>query len=351
MKKSKLFKLIGIAGISLVVASTSVVSTFAASTPNKATASAYTQQVSQISLDKAIEIALADAKVKKANAKITEAKADKYDRVPHYEIEFVANSKEYEYEIAMNNGKILKKEVENTGSESKPSADTSKYISIDEAKKIALKKAKVDSSKATFKKAKLDTDDRTAHYDIEFISGKYKYEVEVNAKTGKVMDYEREKADKNDLAKPSVDSSKYISLEEAKKIALKRARVSASKATFQKAELDIDGRTAHYDIEFTSGRYEYDVEVNAVTGKVIEYDRDKKAAQPTSKHITAQKAKEIAFKHAKIDSAKVRDLKVEFDKNIFVSYYEVEFECGNYEYEYKINARSGRIISVDKDRD
>ena len=432
MKKTKLFKLIGIAGISLVIASSSVATGFAATATSKAVSASYAQQQSQITLSQATDIALKDAGVKKSDAKITEAKAEKYDRTPHYEIEFIANAKEYEYEIAMSNGKILKKEVENTSS-SKPSADASnyisldeakeialkeakvssenakfikaeldkdgrtahydiefvsgkykyeveinaktgkvtdyereradkedlsapsegnsEYISLDEAKEIALKRAKVSSENAKFIKAELDKDGRTAHYDIEFVSGKYKYEVEINAKTGKVTDYERERADKEDLSAPSEGNSEYISLDEAKKIALKRARVNESKATFTKAELDKDGRTAHYEIEFTAGKYKYEVEVNAKTGKVTDYERDRKPAQPSSKHISAQKAADIALSHAKLDSASVRDLKTDFNKRLFVSFYEVEFESGNYEYEYKINAKTGKIISVDKSWD
>ena len=432
MKKTKLFKLIGIAGISLVIASSSVATGFAATATSKAVSASYAQQQSQITLSQATDIALKDAGVKKSDAKITEAKAEKYDRTPHYEIEFIANAKEYEYEIAMSNGKILKKEVENTSS-SKPSVDASnyisldeakkialkeakvsaenakfikaeldkdgrtahydiefvsgnykyeveinaktgkvtdyereradkedlsapsegnsEYISLDEAKKIALKRAKVSSENAKFIKAELDKDGRTAHYDIEFVSGNYKYEVEINAKTGKVTDYERERADKEDLSAPSEGKSEYISLDEAKKIALKRARVNESKATFTKAELDKDGRTAHYEIEFTAGKYKYEIEVNAKTGKVTDYEKDRKPAQPSSKHISAQKAADIALSHAKLDSASVRDLKTDFNKRLFVSFYEVEFESGNYEYEYKINAKTGKIISADKSWD
>ena len=35
-------------------------------------------------------------------------------------------------------------------------------------------------------KTKLDTDDRIPHYDIDFVSGGYEYEVEVNAKNGRI---------------------------------------------------------------------------------------------------------------------------------------------------------------------
>ena len=212
------------------------------------------QQEVKISLDAAIDIAVADAGVARADAKFTEAKLDSDDLVAHYDIEFIAGANEYDYEIAVTDGSILKKEVEpaDPSNPSKPQPDVSGYISIDEAKAIALKKVSLDASKVTFKKAELDADDRTPHYDIEFVSGGYEYEFEIDAKSGKILEFDRERVDK----KPSVDTSKFISVEEAKAAALKRASLDASKVTFTKAELDIDDRTPHYDIEFVSGGYE-----------------------------------------------------------------------------------------------
>ena len=165
---------------------------------------------------------------------------------------------------------------------------------------------------------------------------------------GKIL---KKEVENTSSSKPSADASNYISLDEAKKIALKRAKVSSENAKFIKAELDKDGRTAHYDIEFVSGKYKYEVEINAKTGKVTDYEKDRKPAQPSSKHISAQKAADIALSHAKLDSSSVRDLKTDFNKRLFVSFYEVEFESGNYEYEYKINAKTGKIISADKSWD
>mgnify|MGYP001542000965 FL=1 len=166
------------------------------------------QQEVKISLDAAIDIAVADAGVARADAKFTEAKLDSDDLVAHYDIEFIAGANEYDYEIAVTDGSILKKEVEpaDPSKPSKPQPDVSGYISIDEAKAIALKKVSLDASKVTFKKAELDADDRTPHYDIEFVSGGYEYEFEIDAKSGKILEFDRERVDK----KPSVDTSKFI---------------------------------------------------------------------------------------------------------------------------------------------
>ena len=71
--------------------------------------SGQTQQEVRITLDGAIDIAVADAGVARADARFTEAKLDADDRVPHYDIEFVAGEKEYDYEIAVSDGRILKK--------------------------------------------------------------------------------------------------------------------------------------------------------------------------------------------------------------------------------------------------
>ena len=43
---------------------------------------------------------------------------------------------------------------------------------------------------------------------------------------------------------------------------------------FSKAELDRDDMVVHYDIEFVSGKYEYEYEINAETGKVIAFDKE-----------------------------------------------------------------------------
>ena len=135
--------------------------------------------------------------------------------------------------------------------------------------------------------------------------------------------------------------------------ALKRASLDASKVTFTKAELDIDDRTPHYDIEFVSGGYEYEVEVNAKNGRIIDFDReldDSKPADP-SKYVSADAAKKAALDHAGLTESQVTELETELDTDSLTAHYDVEFKCGGFEYEYKINAKSGKVISFEKERD
>lgn len=65
-------------------------------------------------------------------------------------------------------------------------------ISLDQAKKIALKHAGVSASEATFTKAKLDRDDGRLEYDIEFVANGKKYEYEILASNGRIIKTEVE---------------------------------------------------------------------------------------------------------------------------------------------------------------
>ena len=231
--------------------------------------SGQTQQEVRITLDGAIDIAVADAGVARADARFTEAKLDADDRVPHYDIEFVYGGYEYEFEINAKTGAII--EFDRELEDKKPQVDTSKFITVEEAKAAALKRASLDESQVTFTKTKLDTDDRIPHYDIDFVSGGYEYEVEVNAKNGRIIGYEREREEK----KPQVDTSKFISADAAKKAALAHAGLTEAQVTELEAELDTASLTAHYDVGFKCGGYEYEYKINAKSGKVISFEKER----------------------------------------------------------------------------
>lgn len=65
-----------------------------------------------------------------------------------------------------------------------------------------------------------------------------------------------------------------ITKEEAKAIVLEHAELDAEEISRYKIELDKDGRRLVYEIEFDSGRYEYDYEVNAETGRIIKAEKE-----------------------------------------------------------------------------
>lgn len=159
-----------------------------------------------------------------------------------------------------------------------------------------------------------------------------------------------------------------ISAEKAKEIALNHAGVSADKAVFETVRLDKEDGVYEYEVDFRVGNIEYDYEINAITGKVLEADKElefqntqkpQNTENPTVKSennqpsnnstvITAQKAKEIALSHAGLSLNDVSFLKAEFDKED--NAYEIEFVSGGFDYEYEIHAESGKILDSEKER-
>lgn len=66
----------------------------------------------------------------------------------------------------------------------------------------------------------------------------------------------------------------YIGVDRAKEIALNHAQLNESDVQFVKAKLENDDGGVEYEIEFYSGRTEYDYTIDAVSGNIIEYDVD-----------------------------------------------------------------------------
>ena len=63
-----------------------------------------------------------------------------------------------------------------------------------------------------------------------------------------------------------------LTKDEAKQIALKEAGVTAAEATFTKSKLDYDDGREEYEFEFFANGREFDVDVDANTGRVVKLD-------------------------------------------------------------------------------
>ena len=223
-----------------------------------------------LNLEEAKKSVLKDAGLKSSEVTFTKAKLDEDN---HYDIEFYTSSKKYEYEISALTGKIIDKDIEyfsNTSSTTVSSSANSK-ITLDEAKKTALKDAGLNSSDVKFTKAKLDEDN---HYDIEFYTSSKKYEYEISALTGKIIDKETENLKSSSTTSDKTSAESIIGVDKAKEIALKKARLKASDVRFIKAKLEFDDGIQVYQIEFISGSYEYEAEINARNGNIIDLSRE-----------------------------------------------------------------------------
>ena len=75
------------------------------------------------------------------------------------------------------------------------------------------------------------------------------------------------------------------------------------------------------------------------------------AAVPTatSGEITAEDARSIALTHAGLSNEQVKYLRTEYEIDDGYPQYEVTFHHGNWEYDYEIDARTGNILSFERD--
>ncbi|MBR2867436.1 MAG: PepSY domain-containing protein [Clostridia bacterium] len=261
----------------------------------------------------------------------------------------------------------------NQAQASAPTVKSSELASVspDEAIDIALKHAGVSRENAVmFGAPSLDEENGKAHYDIEFGYNGFEYDYEVAVADGSVMKAEKEaEKDKGSekesvhekpepVSKENKNSNKnnngYISVEAAKQKALDDAGVKAEDAVFLKAYYDSDDLVPHYDVKFEANGYEYEYEVKASDGSVLEKDVDKErkpvnSSPASNEYISAEKAKSIAYDHASVKAADVKFSKAELDRDDLIVHYDVEFVVGNFEYEYEINAESGKVIASDKE--
>lgn len=67
--------------------------------------------------------------------------------------------------------------------------------------------------------------------------------------------------------------------------------------------------------------------------------------------ITREEALEIALKNAGLKQADIHDLDIELDRERGVNVWEVDFDYGNMEYSYDINAETGSVTRVENERD
>lgn len=193
------------------------------------------------------------------DATVIEVERDKEDGVVVYEVELVKNSKKYSLTYRASDSKLIAYKWEKTS----VSARRDKSL-ISESKCKSLAKNQVKS--ATITSIRQKTDDGIDIYKVIMSSDTKKYTLEYHARTGSLIEYEWEllPADSSDTR------NDYISAEEAQKIAQKKV----PGATIVKTKLDIDDGVPVYEVELIKGIYEYELEIHAVTGEIIKYDKD-----------------------------------------------------------------------------
>ncbi len=201
----------------------------------------------------------------------------------------------------------------------------------------------------------------------------------------------------------------YIGTAEAKNVALENAGLTASQVKFTDVELDDKNGTHYYQVEFTADGKEYEYDIDALTGAIIEskLPAGAQAQQNTASNnntagnttpdtntagssntnnntvgsttpdtntagssntnnntsnntssgtgtasaaLTADQAKDKALAHAGLKANQVTFVKSKLDWDDGRQVYDVEFYTSDYkEYDYEIDASTGEVVSYDFD--
>ena len=206
----------------------------------------------------------------------------------------------------------------------------SKFISLEEAKKIALKDAKLDelTQKIVFTREELSRNQGKPCYLLEFYTGTNQYFYQIDAKSGSI-----------------IYAGKFITLSEAKKIALDDAGCE-DKVSFTEETLVSGGiKTPYYQLVFADAKTQWTYRIDAVLGTVLEKQQKEIV---TTDFISLEEAKEIALKDAGLNEAtqKIVFTREELSRNQGKPCYILEFYTAKKQYSYKVDAKNGSIMEA-----
>ncbi|EQK42578.1 peptidase propeptide and YPEB domain protein [[Clostridium] bifermentans ATCC 638] len=141
--------------------------------------------------------------------------------------------------------------------------DKAEYLTKDQAKNIILEKVP-DGKILEFS---YDNENNSPKYESEIVKDTMKYQVDVDAETGKIINFEQEVLkDQNNVK----TSDKLISEDKAMDIMINKV----PKATVQKFNLDKDGKNDEYEGVLTKADTKYEITVDAKTGDIKEFSHE-----------------------------------------------------------------------------
>lgn len=192
------------------------------------------------------------------NASILELDTDYEKGTLVYEVKLLQKTKIFDLTYRASDGKLIQYGWEETNLN--PNS-RKKIISQSKCKKLAKKKVPGATILSIYRKR----DDGIDQYKVKMQKGKRKYELDYHARTGKLIEFEWK-----ETLKPKTNNNGYIGVDKARQIALSKV----PGATITKVEFDRDDGVPVYEVELFKDMYEYDIEIHAITGQILDFDQD-----------------------------------------------------------------------------
>lgn len=192
-------------------------------------------------------------------------------------------------------------------------ASDGSYISEDSAKTTAYNHANVNEKDVASIQLTKDKENGKDVYSIEFYTKDKKYDYDIDRSTGEILKNESENLTSAMNNEKNTDSKK---------------------------------NNTSTTVNTTSNSNNKTTASNTPSNNTNKSSSSNKT--PASSSITKEKAKSIAFAHAKVSESNVKGLKIENDWEHGQEAYSVSFYTGNYEYEYDIAKSNGTILKADK---
>ena len=166
----------------------------------------------------------------------------------------------------------------------------------------------------------------------------------------------------------------FISKDDVKDIIAANMNANVNDLYFEDIDFDFDKGVYEVEVYYHNDAYEYKVDARTSTegGRIIYTDfkyftngitddnssnnnnsnangSSNNGNNATTASISLDEAKNIALTHANLTEDAVSLLRTEQEYDDGVLVYEIDFTYDTYEYDYKIDANTGEIISFDRD--
>lgn len=230
------------------------------------------------------------------------------DSLYTYDVDFRANDFYGDAELNAETGEILESRVkygqavtipvEGNNTTEASSTQTTGLLTYEQAKEKAIS---LNNGNTAVKSCELDKDNGVYYYDVDFTNGS---EIKLNAKTGELISKEPAKSSSQSSSQNSSQNNNQSSnqsnsqsssqssatsgstsgnsgssssstsgkISEAKVKEIVQAKVPG--ATIIQIKLDYDDGILVYEVEAYKDMYEYDFEINAASGVILDFDKD-----------------------------------------------------------------------------